>query len=160
MKNILFVTGIQKSGTSVFNRLLIEQNFINNPFLPEGRYFWGDNPVDFPTDKPCGVLYQKHKGRKGFELNEQDYVSEDQFLLNKRICDAKVQEDILMNKNPNLSVRLPWLKKMFPYSKIVIVVRNPVSNMYSFSKKSYSLHFQMTSSPFLTKQNRLVGRKT
>ncbi|MCX7545260.1 sulfotransferase [Marinicella gelatinilytica] len=136
-QQLLFITGFQKSGTSLLNRVLMSQDFIENPFLPEGKFFWGDEPVGNPTSSPCGELYQKHLTKKGYQLLAEDFEVSHQNLLLKRIEKANVNVPILMNKNPNLVVRLPWLKKIFPECKIIVVLREPVANIYSFSKKLY-----------------------
>ncbi|MCB0752940.1 MAG: sulfotransferase [Ignavibacteriae bacterium] len=138
MKKILFVTGFQKSGTSLLNRLLMSQNFIENPFLPEGKFFWGDDPVENPTSQPCGEIYQKHKAKQGHQLYKNDYSDNHKVLLWQRIYEVSVKQDILMNKNPNLIVRLPWLRRVFPESKVVVMLRKPIPNIYSFSKKLYN----------------------
>lgn len=132
---LLFIIGMQKSGTSLLNRMLMQHSFINNPFLPEGKFFWGDNPPFSPEDKPCGELYQNKKGQSGHYLDQQDYNPIDQKLLQSRIEEANVTEDILMNKNPYNTVRIQWLKKMFPECKIVAMYRNPVSNVFSLLKR-------------------------
>lgn len=66
-----------------------------------------------------------------------DYSTEQQDLLISKIKEAAIDAPVLMNKNPNLIVRLPWVKKVFPTSKTIVVVREPVANIYSFSKKLY-----------------------
>ncbi|MFK8012612.1 MAG: sulfotransferase [Marinicellaceae bacterium] len=137
MPKLLFVIGMQKSGTSLLNRMLMQQSVIKNPFLPEGKYFWGDNPPFTPIDEPCGRIYQSHKGVHGHYLSENDFSKDDQTLLIERIQKADVKEPILMNKNPNNSVRLRWLKNVFPDCKIVSMVRNPIANVYSLMKKHH-----------------------
>ncbi|MCX7553241.1 sulfotransferase [Marinicella sp. S1101] len=134
---LMFVTGIQKSGTSLLNRVLMAQGFIENPFLPEGKLFWGDDPVTNPSSAPCGTVYQKHLGQKGHQMLADDFTPDQHELLTLKIKRAAVKTPVLMNKNPNLIVRLPWLKKVFPTCKIVVVLREPVANIYSFSKKLY-----------------------
>ena len=138
MKKLLFVVGMQKSGTSLLNRILMVQDHFCNPFLPEGKYFWGDNPPFNPVDKPCGTLFQRHRGMRGHALDASDFSISDQILLQKRIEDAEVNEAVLMNKNPYNTVRLPWLKKVFPEAKIVAIYRAPVPNVYSLLKKYHS----------------------
>ena len=132
---LLFVIGMQKSGTSLFNRMLMQQDFICNPFLPEGKFFWGDNPPFSPTDKPCGELYQKYAGKHGHYLDESDFTQRDKELLLGRIEQVNINEPILMNKNPYNSVRVKWLKAIFPDCKIVAIYRNPVANVFSLLKK-------------------------
>ncbi|HHL31071.1 MAG TPA: sulfotransferase [Oceanospirillales bacterium] len=132
---LLFIIGMQKSGTSLFNRMLMRQDCLCNPFLPEGKFFWGDNPPFTPTDQPCGVLYQKHKGDHGHYLDDTDATDEDRLLLLSRIKQADIKEPILMNKNPYNSVRIKWLKTLFPQGKIIAIYRNPVANIYSLLKR-------------------------
>lgn len=129
------MVGMQKSGTSLLNQMLMKQSFINNPFLPEGRKFWGDEPPFSPVEKPCGVIYQKHNGEHGHHIDKNDYSIDHRYLLEQRIEEAGISEPVLMNKNPYNTVRISWLKEVFPESKIIAVYRNPVSNIYSLLKK-------------------------
>lgn len=113
----------------------MQQSFIHNPFLPEGKFFWGDNPPFTPEEKPCGELYQLNQGKQGHYLADSDFRVEDQQLLRERIIQANVSEPILMNKNPYNTVRIQWLKKIFPECKIVAMYRHPVSNVFSLLKR-------------------------
>ena len=133
----MFIIGMQKSGTSLFNRMLMHQDFISNPFLPEGKYFWGDNPPHCPNERPCGALFQKYKGNNGHYLDESYVTEEDKKLLYDRISQANISEPILMNKNPNNSVRIKWLKSIFPEGNIIAIYRSPIANIFSLSKKYY-----------------------
>jgi len=135
MPKLLFIIGMQKSGTSLLNRMLMQQGCISNPFLPEGKFFWGDNPPFSPVDKPCGELFQSHSGLNGHHLDETDFRLKDQHLLVNRIEQANVNTPILMSKNPYNSLRVRWLKAMFPQCVIVSIHRNPVANIYSLLKK-------------------------
>lgn len=132
---LLFVTGLQKSGTSLLNRLLMSQPTITNPFLPEGKAFWGDDPPFNPELSPCGTIFQSHQGTHGHHISIEDYTSSDQTLLQSRIDAAKVRTPVLLNKNPYLSVRLPWVKKVFPDSVIICIFRKPEANIFSLLKK-------------------------
>lgn len=133
---MLFIVGLQKSGTTLLNRLLIEQkDHFFSPFNPEGKAFWGDDPPFSPQNKPCGELYQYHQGKKGHMLDVNDYQKNDQELLLDRIEKVEWVAPILLNKNPYNSVRIGWLKAMFPECKIVAMVRNPYANVYSLLKK-------------------------
>lgn len=135
MPKLLFIIGMQKSGTSLLNRMLMNQSVVKNPFLPEGKFFWGDNPPFNPVDAPCGELFQKHLGSHGHFLNSEDFDEIHRKLLLDRIKHAEISEPILMNKNPYNSVRIEWLKKIFPECSIVAMVRNPLANVYSLLKK-------------------------
>lgn len=132
---LLFIIGMQKSGTSLLNRILMHQDNVENPFLPEGKLFWGDDPPFQPEKPPCGLVYQSYNGEHGHFMDEFDYSLEHKELLESRIKDANIQAPILMNKNPYNSVRIRWLKAVFPSCKIVAVYRNPIANVYSLLKK-------------------------
>ncbi|VAW49243.1 hypothetical protein MNBD_GAMMA03-1, partial [hydrothermal vent metagenome] len=70
----------------------MQQSVINNPFLPEGKLFWGDNPPFSPVDKPCGELYQKYNGERGHFLDETDFSIADRNLLLNRIKTTDIKE--------------------------------------------------------------------
>ncbi len=48
---------------------------------------------------------------------------------------AEQEAAVLINKNPYNTVRIPWLKRMFPACRIVAIVRNPMANVFSLQKK-------------------------
>lgn len=134
-EKLLFVTGIQKSGTSLVNRMLMSQATVTNPFLPEGKYFWGDNPPLSPEEEPCGEVYMRYGGHHGHHMSIKDFCCNHREILESKIRDSNIKTPILLNKNPYLVVRLGWLKKVFRQCKVVVMVRNPLSNIYSLSKK-------------------------
>ena len=56
-------------------------------------------------------------------------------VLEERLASLTVRKPAIVNKNPYHSVRLPWLKAIFPESFIVAIVRRAVPNIYSLMKK-------------------------
>lgn len=142
MSQIIFIIGLQKSGTTLLNRLLSIQPNVANPFKLEGRDFWGDSPPFSPTAEPCGRIYQQYSGEHGHSLDSADFLESDQHLLLERIKVQNISCPIWINKNPYNSVRIPWLKKHFPESKIVAMIRNPLANVFSLLKK-YTPHEHM-----------------
>ncbi|WP_395373943.1 sulfotransferase family protein [Marinicella sp. W31] len=137
MPELLFIIGLQKSGTSLLNRMLMSENSVTNPFLPEGKFFWGDDPPFNPELAPSGVLFQQHQGKHGHALNASAFKIEDQDLLQQRIEAADVSTPILMNKNPYNTVRIEWMKQLFPHCRIVCMVRHPLANVFSLYKKYF-----------------------
>ena len=132
----LFVVGLQKSGTSLLNRMLLAcDDYFYSPFNLEGREFWGDDPPFSPVKPPCGVLYQNKKAANGHTLNASDYQMSDQQMLLDAVNCAQWKQPIWINKNPYNSVRIGWLKSMFPGSRIVAIMRQPEANVYSLMKK-------------------------
>jgi len=133
---LLFIVGLQKSGTTLLNRLLMEQAHVfTAPFKLEGRQFWGDDPPFTPTAEPCGLLYQKHQGRRGHTLKAEDFNQHDQHTLQQRLAKVEPAAPVIMNKNPYNTVRIGWLKTMFPQARIVAIVRQPMANVFSLLKK-------------------------
>ena len=131
----LFIVGLQKSGTSLLNRMLMAcDDYFYSPFKLEGREFWGDDPPFSPVKPPCGVLYQNKKAASGHTLNACDYQQSDQQMLLAAVNRAQWKQPIWINKNPYNSVRIGWLKSMFPDSKIVAIMRQPEA-VYSLMKK-------------------------
>ncbi|WP_154222854.1 sulfotransferase family protein [Marinicella rhabdoformis] len=136
---ILFIVGLQKSGTTLLNRLISSVDGTIDPFKPEGRFFWGDFPPFNPELPPCGELFQKSKGLYGHHLTSLDYLPQHKEILIKKINEITDHYKLLINKNPYNSVRIDWLKAIFPNCNIIGIIRNPVSNIYSLQKK-FSLH--------------------
>lgn len=136
LRQPLFIIGLQKSGTTLLNRLLLEQSeYFFSPFKLEGREFWGDNPPFTPIDKPCGEIYQKHNGVHGHFASANDFDQRHKEILYNRFDKTAINAPILINKNPYNTVRITWLKRMFPGCKIVAMVRNPYANVFSLLKK-------------------------
>jgi len=132
----IFIVGLQKSGTSLLNRMLVEQQeFFFAPFKLEGREFWGDDPPFSPAQIPCGRLYQEKQGTMGHHLSTDDFTQSDQLGLLHKLNNVEQTAAVLINKNPYNSVRLSWLRAMFPHSLIVGVFRNHFANVFSLKKK-------------------------
>lgn len=133
---LLFIVGLQKSGTTLLNRLLLEQAHVfDAPFKLEGRQFWGDDPPFTPTADPCGLLYQQHQGRQGHTLRATDFNAHDLETLEQRLAMIEPAAPVIMNKNPYNTVRIGWLKTMFPQARIVAIIRQPMANVFSLLKK-------------------------
>jgi hypothetical protein len=131
----IMVVGLQKSGTSVLSRLLLQTNLVGKPFKGEGDDFWGNLPKFSPTEFPCGELYQRYNGDRGHELGEEDVDDRVIEVMHERFSNLKGKHLIVVNKSPYNTVRLPWIRKVFPDSLIVASVRRPVANVFSLSKK-------------------------
>ncbi|MCK4793742.1 MAG: sulfotransferase [Desulfobacteraceae bacterium] len=134
-KKLVFIVGLQKSGTSLLFRLLQQTGLTENPFDREGHDFWGDVPPFEPVKFPTGAIYQRSMGERGHEIGSEEATEEVKRVLYQRLERIKDQAAIMINKNPYNTVRLPWLKSLFPESVIVGVIRKPVSNVYSLMKK-------------------------
>ncbi len=113
----------------------MKQDPVINPFLPEGKFFWGDDPPFNPSAAPCGTLFQKYNGLRGHYLDATDYDREHERLLRERIQEACINKPVLLNKNPYNTVRVQWVKTIFPESIVVAITRNPVSTVFSLQKK-------------------------
>lgn len=136
-KKLVFIVGIQKSGTSLLFRMLQETEYAENPFKNEGHDFWGNVPPFSPKGFPAGTIYQRSGGDMGHEIDAEDAAGDIQRELHRRLAGLKTNAPVIVNKNPYNTVRLPWLRKLFPDSIIIGMVRRAVPNVYSLLKKFY-----------------------
>ncbi len=56
-------------------------------------------------------------------------------VLEERLAALPALRPAIVNKSPYHTVRLPWLKAIFPDSFVVAIVRRAVPNIYSLTKK-------------------------
>lgn len=145
MSRLLLVVGLQKSGTTLLSRLCQQHGF-TNPFRTEGNDFWGNEPPFSPTGDPAGVIYQESGGENGHEIGAERADARTAALLEERLRALHLGKGPVLNKNPYNSVRLPWLRALFPDAVIVATVRQPVANVYSLAKK-YVPHGQRGLAP-------------
>jgi hypothetical protein len=134
---LILITGLQKSGTSLLLRLLVEHTSVaENPFDGvEGHAFWGNLPSHAPREFPAGTIYASHNGDQGHEIAAAAADQRVRQVLQSRLASFTVRKPAIVNKSPYHSVRLPWLKAIFPGSFIVAMVRHAVPNIYSLMKK-------------------------
>ena len=134
-KRLIFIVGLQKSGTTLLLRMLSQCPQVENPFKSEGNDFWGNIPPFTPTEFPAGFIYQRSKGEMGHEISEDDSTPDIFNVLNERLASIAKDPSIVANKNPYNTVRLPWIKRLFPDSIVVATVRRPIPNVFSLLKK-------------------------
>ncbi len=122
---LILIAGLQKSGTSLLLRLLVEHTSVaENPFDGvEGHAFWGNVPSHAPREFPAGTIYASHDGDAGHEISAVAADQRVRQVLEERLASLTVRKPAIVNKNPYHSVRLPWLKAIFPESFIVAIVR-------------------------------------
>ncbi len=134
-KKLILIVGLQKSGTTLLLRLLQHTELVENPFNGEGHDFWGNVPHFTPCEFPAGLVYQQYQGKMGHEIGAKDASFVIQATLHKRLRLLKTRKSLIVNKNPFNTVRLPWIRKLFPDAFIVAMVRKPVPNVFSLLKK-------------------------
>ena len=132
---LILVVGLQKSGTSLMLRLLTRLDGFSNPVRREGKEYWGDDPPFSPEAYPAGVLYQRDGGSRGHELDAGDATPEMVEHLRSELAGIAGGADALVLKNPYNTVRVPWLREIFPDAQIVAVARRPLPNVFSLLKK-------------------------
>jgi Sulfotransferase family len=133
---VVFVVGLQKSGTTLMTRLLNRTGLVSSPWNGEGHDFWGNVPPFSPREHPAGTVYQRHNGDLGHEISADDAGPEVRALLSRRLRELPdVATPLIVNKNPYNTVRLPWIRALFPEARIVAMVRRPVPNVFSLLKK-------------------------
>jgi hypothetical protein len=132
----ILVVGLQKSGTFLLRQLLAESGLVEHPFAEgEAQDFWGNVPPFTPRGFPAGRIYQRSGGEMGHEIGEQDATEEIKNCLQERLGNLQIKSSVIINKNPYNVVRIPWLRKLFPDSIIVGIVRKPVPNVFSLLKR-------------------------
>lgn len=119
-------------------RLLQSTGKVDVPFKAEGNDFWGNLPPFAPEAFPAGVIYHRTKGEMGHEIGGREATFWIRSVLNFRLARLGRGSTILVNKNPYNTVRLPWIRKLFPHSIIVGMIRRPVPNVFSLLKKYIS----------------------
>lgn len=130
---LLLVVGLQKSGTTLLGRLVERSSAVARVDRGEGDAYWGNDPPFSPTASPAGVLYQRHGGERGHELDASDVTPAIAAELHGRL--PAINAPLHFNKSPYNTVRLPWLRAIFPDAFIVAMVRRPIPNVYSLGKK-------------------------
>jgi hypothetical protein len=134
--SVVFIVGLQKSGTTLMTRLLNRTGLVALPWNGEGNDFWGNEPPFSPTEHPAGAVYQRHRGERGHEIGADDATPELRELLARRLRELPdMATPVIANKNPYNVVRLPWLRALFPNARIIAMVRRPVPNVFSLLKK-------------------------
>lgn len=132
---LLLIVGLQKSGTTLLLRLLLGSGYAANPFQGEGNEFWGNVPPFAPRDFPAGTIYQLNGGGRGHEIGAAEATGEIRSALRGRLASCPQPQPVVVNKNPYNTVRLPWLRELFPEAFIIAMVRRPVPNVFSLLKK-------------------------
>ncbi|MCK4910299.1 MAG: sulfotransferase [Thermodesulfovibrionales bacterium] len=134
-RRLILIVGVQKSGTSLLFRMLQETGLVTNPFQNEGHEFWGNIPHFSPSEFPAGTIYQQTGGEMGHEIGAGDATEEVLRDLTGKLSKVETDSPVIANKNPYNSVRLPWLKGLFPDSLVIAVTRNAAPNIFSLTKK-------------------------
>ena len=134
-KKLILVVGLQKSGTFLLKELLVQSGLVEDPFKGEGDDFWGNVPPFTPYAYPVGTIYQNSEGKMGHEIGEHDATDEIRICLLQRLEQLTSNSSVLVNKNPYNSLRIPWVRKLFPESLIVGIIRKPVPNVFSLLKR-------------------------
>lgn len=134
-KPLILVVGLQKSGTSLLLRLLTRLEGFSNPVRREGKELWGDDPPFSPQAFPAGSFYQRDGGERGHELGRDDATPEVAEHFRSQLTQMAGDARALVLKNPYNTVRVPWLREIFPEAQIVAIVRRPLPNVFSLLKK-------------------------
>jgi hypothetical protein len=134
-QRLLLIVGLQKSGTTLLERLLLRSGGARVVVEGEGDELWGNVPPFSPEGFPAGAVYRRYGGDRGHEAGAEDATPEARDTLAARLRGDGGDAGLRMNKNPYNTVRLPWLRAMLPDAFIVAVVRRAVPNVYSLRKK-------------------------
>lgn len=140
MKRLVFIVGLQKSGTNLLVKLLEQSGRATR--LSHGMEGgpWGHAPAFSPTEFPAGTIYQRHNGEMGHEIDADEVNPEiAEFVwesLNRHIAEFQpLPLHIGFSKTPYNTVRIPWVRALFPDCFIVGVIRRAVPNSFSLLKR-------------------------
>src|SRR4029077_2868533 len=99
---LILITGLQKSGTSLLLRLLVDHTSIaENPFDGiEGHAFWGNLPSHAPREFPAGTIYASHNGDAGHEISAAAADENVRRVLEERLVSLPVSKPAIVNKSP------------------------------------------------------------
>ena len=136
---LVIIVGVQKSGTTLLNRLLLSTGL----YLPigsgEADAFWGNAPPFSPVGEPVGRLRLERGVDVGHQLDAEQATPEVVELMHQRLADVAERSPgpavAFLAKSPYHSVRLPWIRSVFPQARVICMVRRPEANVYSLTKK-------------------------
>ncbi|MBL6874290.1 MAG: sulfotransferase [Flavobacteriales bacterium] len=138
-KKFIFISGLNRSGTSLLYKILKEQDEISglsktNELEDEGQHV---QTVYKPAYEFGGV------GKFGFDINSR--LDENSKLINeinrKKLFNEwsrfwDLEKNILLEKSPPNIVRTRFLQKMFPNSYFINITRHPIAT--SIASKKWS----------------------
>jgi hypothetical protein len=138
-KKFIFISGLHRSGTSLFYKILNEQeNFSGltntNEIEDEGQFV---QSVYLPAYKFGGV------GKFGF--NEESQLNETSILINEKNRQKLFKEwsrfwntekKYLVEKSPPNIIRTRFLQEMFPNSYFINITRHPIATSLATKKWS------------------------
>lgn len=84
---------------------------------------------------PAGDIYARYNGERGHQATQADASEQVRELLKSRLAGFQLDDRPVVNKNPFNSVRVPWLKALFPEAVVIGIYRSPLANVFSLSKK-------------------------
>ena len=138
-KKFIFISGLHRSGTSLFYKILNDQeNFSGltntNEIEDEGQFV---QSVYLPAYKFGGV------GKFGF--NEESQLNETSILINEKNRQKLFKEwsrfwntekKYLVEKSPPNIIRTRFLQEMFPNSYFINITRHPIATSLATKKWS------------------------
>lgn len=139
-KNIIFVCGLHRSGTSLLHELLKKHPDISG---------FSDTGVPKDEGQHLQTLYPPAKvfggpGRFGFD--PESFMDEHHPLVSEENAQRLFEEwsqrwdlrkSSLVEKSPPNIVRMRFLQALFPHAKFVVILRHPVAVAYATKAKFY-----------------------
>lgn len=145
-KELVFIFGFPRSGTTLLDNILDTQNALvlsEKNILQTVIAEYENLGYRFPNDLP------KLKG-KDTELLREIYFNE----IKKQGYNLESNE-IIIEKNPHYSELLPLIKILFPCSKLILMIRNPLDTCISCYQQDFELSGKNI---FLSKLGDIVSR--
>ena len=129
-KRFVFIGGLHRSGTSILHRLLCQH--------PEISGFHNTGVSEDEGQHLQSVFKTAHEygGPGEFALRQDAHLTEESPLINQVNRDKllrewgayyDLQKTVLLEKSPPNLIKSRFLRKMFPGSRFVFIVRHPVA---------------------------------
>lgn len=137
-KNPVFILGVNRSGTSMFVRLVRETSALID--WSEANELW--DPVSYPWPKnKVERSFWPHEPQKYInqmlEQNGEDYITSIAGIVSMYVSfvASRFWNVRFLNKSPMNSLRVRELNSLFPEAQYIAIVRDPVAVLNSWLKK-------------------------
>ena len=143
-KNIIFVCGLHRSGTTLLTRILSTHPEISGfsgtgVSMDEGQHLQSVLPPDYYLGGPGRFAFHKHG-----HLTENSFFSRPENrekLLAEWSEHWDLSKKFLLEKSPPNLIRTRLLQKFFPNARFIFIIRHPVASSYATIKFKRGLPF-------------------
>ena len=132
-KNIAFMVGFPRSGTTLLENILDSIDGVvttsERPILPEAFEQTHLDGYEFPQCVPTLDDAYKVKLRERYYEVAKRYVADD----------VDLEQSLLIDKNPLAIMQIPLILSLFPEAKIILSIRHPLDCILSCFMQNFKL---------------------